>query len=115
MKIIVSSYFERIFQKLCKKIDLKELSNQIKIDSKWIIYLKYPFVKVKLKLNSKAYRLIIYYKPDKEIIVCVNVFEKKDKKYWDNLNWRVHKKDIMKWYEENLKDIQQWKYKKFII
>ncbi|HBA45126.1 TPA: hypothetical protein DCZ31_04105 [Patescibacteria group bacterium] len=80
MKIIITEYFEKVFKKVCKDIDLDFLLNKIKVDSKNFILFKEPFFKVKVRTESKSYRLILNYEKDYMTIILVDIFDKKDKK-----------------------------------
>jgi len=50
MEIIITSYFEKLLHKNCKKIKVEEIIKKLNINSKNFIYLKVPFYKVKLKI-----------------------------------------------------------------
>jgi hypothetical protein len=44
------------------------------------------------------------------IILFINIFDKKDKIYWENLIWNLHKDKILEWRNNNWKNIEEWKY-----
>jgi hypothetical protein len=48
-------------------------------------------------------------------MLFINIFDKKDKNIWENITWDLHKDLILKYYEKNLDDIEQWKYKVYEI
>jgi len=110
MKFIVTNFFERQFNKIVKDIKIKELISKIKIDSKDFINMKTPFVKVKIKTNSKTYRLIIAFDKWDLIVLFINIFDKKDKKFWENITWNLNKNDILNWKKQNEKCIKSWEY-----
>lgn len=111
MKIIITDYFEKILEKWFKDIDIDFLINKIKIESKNFIWFKEPFFKVKINSKNKTYRLIVNYEKNLLKIFFINLFDKKDKKVWENITWKLHKDIILKSYELNLDDIEKWKYK----
>ena len=115
MKIIITNYFEKIFEKECKDIDLDFLIKKININSKGFIQFKEPFFKVKINSKTKTYRLIINFEKDFFNMICINIFDKKNKNIWENINWNLHNDLILKYYELNLDDIEKWKYKVYEI
>lgn len=112
MKFIITDFFEKCFNKVVKDMKIEELIDKINIESKNFINLKEPYVKIKIKSNSKTYRLLIAFDSGECIILCINIFDKKDKKYWENLSWQLHKWEIIKWRDRNTKDIIENKYYK---
>ncbi len=110
MKFIIKNYFEKQFKKIVSDFDIKKLTSKISIKSKNFIKLKEPFVKIKIKSKNKTYRLLISYKNDSLIILFINIFDKKDKKIWENLNWNLHNKQIKYWTQKNIECIKNWKY-----
>lgn len=115
MKIIVTKSFEKNLKKDCKDIDIDFLIDKIKIESKNFISFKEPFFKVKIKSKNKSYRLILNYEKEYLTIIFIKIFDKKDKKIWENINWNLHKDMILGYYKNNLKDIGEWEYKVFKI
>ena len=63
---------------LIKKLKSQEICN---------IYLKRPFVKIKISIFSNVLRLIWEYRKINWILVLILIFKKSDKKYWDNTIW----------------------------
>lgn len=112
MKYIITDFFEKQFVKVVKDISIFELVSKVRINSKTFINLKEPFVKIKFNTRFKSYRLIIAFEKENLIILFINIFDKKDKKYWENINWELHKNDIMEWKLKNEECIKSWDYYK---
>ena len=81
MKIIITEYFEKIFNKIVKDLTINDLLEKINIESKNFINLKNPYFKVKVKSKNKTYRLLLLYQSENLIILFINIFDKKDKIY----------------------------------
>jgi len=112
MKYIITEFFEKQFIKVVKDLTILELISKIKINSKTFINLKEPFVKIKFNTRYKTYRLIIAFEKENFIILFINIFDKKDKKYWENISWDLHKNEIMEWKKQNEVCIKTWNYYK---
>lgn len=110
MKFIITDFFEKQFNKVVTDITIKDFVSKININSKNFINFKDPYVKIKLKTNNKTYRWIIIFNKADLMILFVNIFDKKDKNYWENLSWELHKKDIMNWTNKNQECLISWKY-----
>ena len=115
MKIIITDYFSKVFKKECTDINIDFLVDKIKIESKSFIMFKNPFFKVKINSKTKTYRLIISYEKEYSKMIFINIFDKKDKQFWENINWNLHKDLILKFYELNLEDIENWNFKVYEI
>lgn len=113
MKIFISNFFQKKIKKI-RWVSIKEIVKKIKLDSKNFILLKSPFWKIKVKIWNKTLRLLISKEWD-NLVIFVNWFEKKDKNFWENINWDLNKKDIKNWYQKNLEDIEKWNYEIFEI
>ena len=113
MEIIITNYFSKIFEKDCKNIEVNEIIKKLNIKSKNFISLKVPFYKVKLKIWNKSYRLLMFSNEYFTKILFINIFDKKDKKFWENISWKLSKNEILKFYEKNLDDIENWNFKKY--
>lgn len=48
-------------------------------------------------------------------MIFINIFDKKDKKVWENITRDLHKNLILQSYEFNLNDIENWKFQVFEI
>ena len=46
-------------------------------------------------------------------ILFINIFDKKDKNFWENISWKISKKEILKFYQKNLEDIEKWDFEKY--
>ncbi len=110
MKYIITKYFEKQFNKNVLDLNIREFISKIDIYSKNFILMKNPFVKIKINSKNKTYRLIISYDSENIIILFINIFDKKDKKYWENINWKIHSEDIKYWTQKNMVDIKNWDY-----
>ena len=110
MKVIVTKFFEKYLKKNAPALDIQDLVSRIQIESKNFISLKQPFVKIKIKLGNKTYRLLIVFDKQDVIILFVNIFDKKDKVFWENLDWDLHKKYILEWRDKNMECIKKWEY-----
>lgn len=111
MKVVISDFFLDKMKKNCKWTDLDFLINKIKTKSKNFVELKIPFFKIRIKTKETSLRILVNYEEDLLTLIFINIFDKKDKKYWNNISWDLHKKEIQKWYESNLDCIEKWKYK----
>ena len=112
MKFIITKFFERQFFKSVSDLEIQDLISRIKVESKIFIDLRCPYFKIKIKSKSKTYRLLVVFDKEDSIILFVNIFDKKDKKYWENLNWNLHKKDIIWWRDKSVVCIKSWDYYK---
>ena len=113
MEIIITSYFEKLLHKNCKKIKVEEIIKKLNINSKNFIYLKVPFYKVKLKIWNKSYRLLLFADEKFIKLLFISIFDKKDKVFWENINWKLSQNEIIKFYEENLSYLKDKQFKKF--
>ena len=115
MKIIITDFFESNFNKIVKDLSLDELILKINIESKNFIDLNNPYFKIKINSKNKTYRLLLSYDKENIIILFIKIFDKKDKKLWENINWKIHKGLIIDWRNKNIEDIKKWNYiNKFI-
>ena len=115
MKIIITDFFEKNFNKVVKDLEIDDLISKINIESKNFIDLSYPYFKLKIKSKNKTYRLLLSYDKDNIVILFIKIFDKKDKVFWENINWKIHKQKIIEWRNKNIEDIKIWKYRKVFI
>ena len=115
MKIIITEYFEKHFNKIVSDLSIEDLITKINIESKNFINLKNPYFKIKIKSKTKTYRLLVLCDSNDLIILFINIFDKKDKIYWENLIWNLHKDKIIEWRDNNWEYIKKWKYYNKII
>jgi len=113
MEIIITKYFEKYFTKRSKDLTINELLKKINIESKNFIWFSDPYFKVKINSSNKTYRLIVSYDSLSNKILLINIFDKKDKKYWENISWELHKNNIIEWRDKNIESIIKWDYYKF--
>ena len=102
MKFIITDFFEKQFRKTVTDMDIEEMIQKIHIDSKNFIHFKDPYIKVKIRTENKAYRIVLLIDKEESNILFINIFDKKDKNYGDYLNWNLHKADILFWTEKNI-------------
>jgi hypothetical protein len=74
--------------------------------------LHYPYVKLKNRINNLAFRWILAVIKNDRIIPLM-MFTKKDKKYWDNINWKEYKDFIWYEYDKAVEDIKNMKFEEF--
>jgi len=115
MIIIITDFFEKKFNKIWLDFKINDLIDKINLESKNFISLKVPFYKIKINTKNKSYRLIINNEDDITTILFINIFDKKDKKLWENINWDLHKKEILWFYNKNISDIEKGKFYKIEI
>lgn len=115
MKFIITEFFETQFHKAVKDISLWEIIRKINVNSKNFIQLKEPYIKVKIKTETKSYRVLIVFDRENSLILFVNIFDKKDKNYGENLTWTLHKNDILMWQRKNEECVKNGKYYKEIV
>ena len=88
MKIILPKTVEKdLFKILVSDKSIEWIINKIKTQDIEKIYLKRPFVKIKVSFFWLTLRIIWEYKKNNWILVLILIFKKTDKKYWDNLIW----------------------------
>ena len=112
MEIIITNFFEKNFKKVSKDLKIEELYQRINIESKNFIWFVEPYFKVKINSKTKTYRLLVTYDKISKKILLINFFDKKDKKYWENISWILHKEKILEWRNKNISDILKNKYTK---
>jgi len=69
---------QKIIDILINKIKNKNIEN---------IYLKRPFVKIKVSIFNDTFRIVWEYRKIKWTLVFILIFKKSNKKYWNNLTW----------------------------
>jgi hypothetical protein len=106
MKYIITDFFEKQFSKVVKDISLDQMIHQIHLESKSSIQFKEPYIKVKMRTETKSYRIVLLYDKKEGNILFINIFDKKDKVYGENLTWDLHKNDILFWTKKNAKCIE---------
>ena len=107
MKIIITKRFrEKFINSFGKYFSEKNLIQVFKSKNHNFISIHHPFLKFKSKINFVEFRWIIYIENTYIIPLCM--FLKKDKKYWNNLAWKTHKKLIKIEFELSVKNIEKW-------
>lgn len=111
MKIIITDFFEKILHKKVKNINISEIISKLNIYSKNFIWLKVPFYKVKLKIWNKSYRLLLFSDQNFVKLLFINIYDKKDKLFWENISWKISEDEIIKFYNKNLLFLEKKKFK----
>ncbi len=111
MKWIITDFFEKQFKKVVTDMTLDNLITKIHTNSKNFIQFKDPYIKVKVRSLTKSYRLILVFDPKDANILLINIFDKKDKKYGENISWDLHKSEILLWTAKNKDCLQDKKYR----
>lgn len=105
MRIIISKSFNKKYlQKLSKYFSVWDFSKCLLKNRKDIL-LKYPHIKIKLQINSVAFRWVILIQEEKYIIPLI-FCPKKDKQCGDNIIWNKYEKIILSMQEKVLEDIE---------
>ena len=105
MKILLSKSIEKDFLKIIiSKKSLKFLIEKIKKQNIESIYLKRPFVKIKISIFWLTLRIIGEYRKINWILILILIFKKNCKKNWENIFWS---KDIDKKIKNTLKKISK--------
>lgn len=88
MKIILPQIVEKeLFKILISDKSIESLIKKIKTQDIEKIYLKRPFVKIKVSFFWLVLRIIWEYRKIDWVLVLILIFKKTDKKYWNNLVW----------------------------
>jgi len=112
MKIILTDSTKKNFLKICNELDL--LIKKIKsVLFKKGIYIKRPYLKIKINLCNKALRLVWKYEKDIWIFLLIVILEKKNKNLWENIRWDTINKTILLNMQKIEKELNDWKYKVF--
>lgn len=110
MNIIITKRFSnRYLKTLNKNFSKTDFINILKSKNHIFISLHNPYFKLKCNISSISVRWILIVLDD-ENIVPLMIFLKKDKKNWENLNWKDYKDMILEEQELSLKDIENWDY-----
>lgn len=113
MKVIITKNFEKEYLKnLIKYFNKEKLAKDLKNKKHKFISLHFPYFKFKSKLNLVDFRWILIFISDDKIIPLI-LFLKKDKKYWENINWETYKQMILDEYDNTIADIEKWNYEIF--
>lgn len=113
MSIIITKRFEnKYLRDLLKNFSKEDFINMLKSKKHTFISLHKPYFKIKNNVNSISIRWILIIL-EEDNIVPLMIFFKKDKKYWENVNWKDYKDMILEEQEENIKDIENWDYEQY--
>lgn len=113
MKILVSYTTEKELNKIINSDNAKIVFfNKLKNINPELIYLKRPYVKIKVSLFNIAFRIIWKFKKINWILVLIFVLKKVDKNFWENIIWnkRLENRIDFKLGKIN-EDIEKWNYK----
>ena len=92
MKIILTETFLKDYKKLLGNYNIDEFVSKIRnglLKNK--IFLSRPFLKLRFNIDNLAVRLVCKYVEEKQLLICIFIFKKWDKKYWFNLRWETIK------------------------
>jgi hypothetical protein len=110
MKIIITEHFEKKEYKfLTKYFSIDNFCSKLK--NLKPIFLKYPYFKLKFYLKWVSFRWVIMITKSWNIIPLI-ISLKKDKD-WDNIIWKLYKKEILNAQQKALEDINKSKFKTF--
>jgi hypothetical protein len=113
MKVIITNSFEEKYLKsLYKNFSKDEFVKFLKEKTHTLIWLHYPYFKIKWYVKTISIRWVLFLL-DKDYIIPLMVFLKKNKKHWENINWNDYKGFIWEEYDKVLKDIENWDFKEF--
>ena len=86
MKIVISKTVLKELNSICNDVDwfVKKIKRGF---VGYKIYLKRPYVKIKINLCNKGLRIVARYDDESDFLLIIFVFEKKDKIYGENLIW----------------------------
>lgn len=112
MKVLISKTVKKDISKIfSSKNSIHLLVKKIKNTNIENIYLKRPFVKIKISFLWINFRIIWEFKKINWILVFILLLKKSNKKYWDNLIWSDDiEKLILNRLESIQKDILNWEY-----
>lgn len=113
MRILISKTVEKdIYKVFSSQNSINLLVKKVKAINIENIYLKRPFVKIKVSILSINFRIIWEFKKLNWILTLILLFKKSNKKYWTNLVWSDDiEKLVLNKLENIQKDIINWDYK----
>ncbi len=94
MIIITKRFEEKYLINLSKNFQKQEFINMLKTKKHTFISLHSPYFKIKNNVNNVSIRWVLVVLEENNIVPLV-LFLKKDKKYWDNVNWKDYKDMIL--------------------
>ncbi len=113
MNIIITKRFEDKYLKyLLKNFSKEVFIKMLKEKNHTFISLHQPYFKIKNTINSISIRWILLIL-EEDNIVPLMIFLKKDKKYWENINWKEYKDIILEEQELSFEDIKNGNYKEY--
>jgi hypothetical protein len=113
MKVILTNTFKKKYLKsFSKYFTQNDFIKFLKDKNHIFVWLHYPYFKIKWYVKMVSIRWILFLL-DKNDIIPLMVFLKKDKKYWENVNWNEYKDFIWKEYDKALIDIENWEFEEF--
>ena len=113
MKILVSETLEKDLNKIFNWENAKIIFlNKLKEINPELIYLKRPYVKIKVSLFNISFRIIWKFQIINWILVLIFVLKKIDKTFWENIIWNktFESKIDIRLLKIN-QDIEKWSYK----
>jgi len=107
MKVIVPNFVKKDFEKWCNLFEslLFLIYRKFRLEH---FYLKRPFVKIKLNICNKAYRLVAYYRQDIDVLLVLGVYEKKSKLFWENIRRESIKDTVELLLKKAYLELEKW-------
>ena len=88
MRVLVSWTVEKEVFKIFSSLKLQEvLFTKISEQTHNIIYIKRPYIKIKLRIFSSSLRIVARYFPEEDLLILLFVLKKTDKNFWENIYW----------------------------
>lgn len=103
---LTNRFQKQYLKKFIKYFSKEDFVKQLKIKEHTLIDLHFPYMKLKNKIWNIVIRWIIFIIFDKNIVPII-LFLKKDKHFWENINWNTHEKLILKEYKFALENIKK--------
>lgn len=113
MQILLTETLEKDLSKIFSWDNAKIIFlNRLKEINPELIYLKRPYVKIKVSLFSISFRIIWKFQIINWILVLIFVLKKVDKTFWENIIWnkKLESKIDIRLSKIN-QDIENWNYK----
>jgi hypothetical protein len=109
MRVIISNSFKKNYlhdiQKQCNQHDFITFLKQ---KQHTFIWLHHPYFKIKGNIKGISIRWVLFLF-ESDTIIPLMVFLKKNKKYWENINWYLFENEILSEYKKVIEDIKDWK------
>jgi len=105
MKILVSNILSKELSKFFQSDKtLNIFLNKLKRQKPELIYLKRPYVKIKVSLFDISFRIIAKYDKNNDILVLIFVKNKTNKTFWENIFWNKDLEEKINFRIEKISD-----------